>query len=75
LERVTDKLLINNQLEQYNKVFLDHLEENMIEDFFVCPLNLINIFGYLSMFIKMRHIVNTFLKKHNSAIKEVCTMG
>ena len=57
LERVTDKLLLSTQLEQYNKVFLDQLEENVIEEFFVLPLNLINIFGYLTCL---------FLRKMNS---------
>ena len=36
LERVTEKLSANNQLEQYNRVFLDQLKENVIEEF-VCP--------------------------------------
>ena len=57
LERVTDKLSLNNQLDQYNKVFLDQLEENVIEEFFVLPLNLINIFGYLT---------GLYLRKMNS---------
>ena len=33
LESVTEKLSLNNQLEQYNKVFLDQLEEYIIEEF------------------------------------------
>ena len=38
LERVTDKLLLNNQLNQYNTVFLDQLKENVIEEFFLSSL-------------------------------------
>ena len=33
LESVTEKLSLNNQLEQYNKIFLDQLEEYIIDEF------------------------------------------
>ena len=37
LESVTEKLSLNNQLEQYNKVFLDQLVEYIIGEF-ILPL-------------------------------------
>ena len=47
LERVTEKLSLNNQLEQYNKIFLDQLEEDIIEDFFILRKTSLSIYGYL----------------------------